>query len=111
VQGTTIPLAARALRVEASTVEDRSPAEAHLAARGESAIVTLEVGKGAVSAGRSIVELDWPRESLILVIYRGNEFFVPNGASVLQPGDRLIVLTTRDSIEELQRSVAQSAVG
>ena len=109
VQGTTIPLAARALRVEASTVQDRSPTEAHLAGRGESAIVTLEVEPGAVSAGRSIVELDWPRESLILVIYRGNEFFVPNGASVLEPGDRLIVLTTRHSIEELQRSVAQSA--
>jgi Trk K+ transport system NAD-binding subunit len=48
------------------------------------------------------VELQgWPRDALILVLYRGTDFFVPHGSTELRPGDRLIVLANRATIERL----------
>ncbi len=108
LQGTTIPFVARCLRVDSPEIVDRSPAVAHLAGRGESSLVTLEVGRGSKAAGRRVVELDWPRESLILVVYRGSDFFVPSGATELACDDRLIVLTSKDSVDTLRESVERT---
>jgi cell volume regulation protein A len=105
LQGTTIALAARVLGLDAAQVTEFSPAEAHLAGRGESAVITAEIAQGAFAAGKRVVELDWPREALILVIYRGVEFFVPNGATELHAGDRLIVLTPKTSVEAVEKSL------
>lgn len=105
LQGTTIPLVARFLRVEDAGPAEHPQVEAHLAGRGESAVVTLEVAKGARAAHRRVVELGWPLDSLILVVYRGNEFFVPNGATEIEPNDRLIVLTTKNDVDALRASV------
>lgn len=105
LQGTTIPLAARWLGLDDSETIEWSPAVAHLAGRGESSLVTLEVSAGSYSAGKRVVELAWPREALILVIYRGSEFFVPNGATEVQPGDRLIVLTSKSTVDQISATV------
>lgn len=105
LQGTTIPLVARALSVEDAGVTDESHVEAHLAGRGESAVVTLEVAPGSRAAHRRVVELAWPLETLILVVYRGNDFFVPSGATEIEPNDRLIVLTTKASVDALRAAV------
>jgi cell volume regulation protein A len=103
LQGTTIPLIARWLKVEAPVTTDWSPSVAHLSGRGESSIVTVAVTDRSRAAGHRIVELDeWPREALILVLYRGDEFFVPNGGTVLQRNDRLIVLTSKTTVDPVR---------
>ncbi|HVS31757.1 MAG TPA: potassium/proton antiporter [Thermoanaerobaculia bacterium] len=109
LQGTTIAMVARWLGLDTAVVEDYSPAVAHLAGRGESAMITLEVPKGSRAAGKRVVELGWPRQALILVIYRGNEFFVPNGATMLAGGDRLIVLTSTGSVDQLRSTLEPQA--
>lgn len=105
LQGTTIAFAARVLGLDTGTVPEHSPSEAHLAGRGESAVITTEVKEGSFAAGKRVVELDWPREALILVIYRGLEFFVPNGATELLAGDRLIVLTPKAAVDAVEQSL------
>lgn len=105
LQGTTIAFAARVLGLDTGKAPEHSPSDAHLAGRGESAVITTEVKEGSFAAGKRVVELDWPREALILVIYRGLEFFVPNGATELQEGDRLIVLTPKTSVEAVEQSL------
>ncbi|HSP16031.1 MAG TPA: TrkA C-terminal domain-containing protein [Thermoanaerobaculia bacterium] len=77
---------------------------ARLASRGESSLITLEVAKQSAADGHRIVELDdWPRDALILVLYRGDEFFVPNGGTRLEAGDRLIVLANKATVDDLSR--------
>ncbi|MEA2488583.1 MAG: potassium/hydrogen antiporter [Acidobacteriota bacterium] len=111
VQGTTMPLVARWLRLDAATIPDPSPSDVTLPTRAESSLVTLEVSPLSAAAGHRLVELrDWPREALILVLYRGNEFFVPNGATMLTPGDRLIVLTSRTTLDAI-RGITEGAAG
>ncbi|MGZ4779504.1 MAG: potassium/proton antiporter, partial [Thermoanaerobaculia bacterium] len=103
LQGTTIPLVARLLKVEAPAETEWSPSVAHLSGRGDSSIVTVEVKERAPAAGHRIVDLErWPREALILVLYRGAEFFVPNGGTPLQRDDRLIVLTSKSTVDTVR---------
>src|SRR4029078_10577399 len=59
LQGTTIPLVARWLNVEAPAEAEWSPSVAHLSGRGDSSIVTVEVTDRAAAAGHRILE---PRE-------------------------------------------------
>jgi cell volume regulation protein A len=109
LQGTTIPFVARLLRLDVPSVADRSPSEEYLAQRSESSLVTLAVAADGKAAGRRVVDLrGWPREAMILVLHRGNEFFVPNGATELLPGDRVIVLTSRATIDTIRSIVEPS---
>jgi cell volume regulation protein A len=104
LQGTTIAPVARWLGLDEARGSDAAGG-VHLAGRGDSALVTLEVARGSFADGRRVFELNWPRETLILVLYRGTEFFVPNGATALAAGDRLIVITSRPTVDDLQQSV------
>jgi cell volume regulation protein A len=110
LQGTTIPFVARLLRLDKPAVADRSPSQENLASREESALVTLEVAAQSRAARRRLVEIHrWPREALILVLYRGSEFFVPNGSTELLPDDRLIVLTSKATIDTIRELVESEA--
>ncbi|HKO00719.1 MAG TPA: potassium/proton antiporter, partial [Thermoanaerobaculia bacterium] len=102
VQGTTIPAVARLLGFEG---EQRPLPEARLTGRAESTLVTLEVDRASRAANHRVVDLDWPRDALILVLYRGDDFSVPNGATEIAAGDRLIVLAPKSAEATLRASV------
>ncbi|HUP44824.1 MAG TPA: potassium/proton antiporter [Thermoanaerobaculia bacterium] len=111
VQGSTLPLVARWLHLDVANVPDVAPFQPALGSRSESALVTLEVVKGSAADGRRLVELpDWPREAFILVIYRGSEFFVPSGGTLVEPGDRLIVLTSKDTVDRARAITERATV-
>jgi len=103
VQGTTIPAVARLLGFEGE--QQRPMPEARLTGRAESTLVTLEVDRASCAANRRVVDLDWPRDALILVLYRGDDFSVPNGATEIAAGDRLIVLAPKSAEAMLRASV------
>lgn len=100
LQGSSIPLVARWLGVAAQT---RSVDDDHLPSRGEGELITIEVASGSPAEGRQIVELGLPTETLLLLTYRGDEFFAPNGSTIIRPGDKLIVLTNVRSVDETRR--------
>ncbi len=54
-------------------------------------------------AGKTLLELQRagpPRDSLIALIYRGQQAIIPHGAEVLTPGDHIYVMATRENLEE-----------
>lgn len=103
LQGSTIAPVARWLGVEVESEEDWSAAAAHIGGRGDSSIVTVEVSPKSRACGHRVVDLDgWPRDALILVLYRGKDFFVPNGGTALNAHDRLIVLTSKDTVDGMR---------
>jgi cell volume regulation protein A len=101
VQGTTIVPVARLLRV----VESSPPLDSPLPIRRDSEIVTLEVAPHAVVVGKKIVHLDLPEDTLILLVHRTGGFLVPNGATRIESGDKLIVFTSRSSIEFVRKII------
>ena len=96
LQGTTIAPVARWLGV---VQEEPSDAE-RLARRGESDLVTIEAGSAV--AGRRIVELDLPPGTMIMLVYRSGGYFVPEGATHVEDGDRLVLFTSKQTIDEVR---------
>lgn len=107
-QGTTIPLAARLLKVDAPLPTRPAYPIEYSGGRGLSdAFVELEVPPGSLADGKPIVALDLPDELLVILIARGDEFMIPSGGSRLEAGDRLLVLSDPNA---LQQSLAHTGM-
>ena len=99
LQGTSIPLLAKWLRLEGPAIEKSiSPLELEPIAGVESQLVDVEVPIESPVIGKRIVEAGLPKGALIVLIGRGEEFIVPNGGTVLGSGDRLSVLADKASL-------------
>ena len=93
IQGTTLPLVARWLRVDAELEEPvGKPLLYHPSTTGRTDLTEIVVPPGSALAGKRIVELGFPLEVLFVLIYRGNEHVVPRGSTRLEPGDAVQVL-------------------
>lgn len=55
-------------------------------------IVEVEVGEGAIAAGRRVAEIAMPEGSLIISVLRGGAGFVPKGDTVIETGDEVLVV-------------------
>lgn len=71
------------------------------------AIVEIPVELGSKVDGRKIKEITWPQGILIIGLNRGKKEFVPNGNTKLLHGDYLVVLSSEQSYEEMNRSLVQ----
>jgi trk system potassium uptake protein TrkA len=74
--------------------------------RGKAAEV-LEAEALATSAivGTPLKDLQFPKPALFLVIFRGNEVIIPSGDTVIEPGDRLLILSTRAVIPLVEQAL------
>lgn len=103
LQGWSIPVAARLLHVDAPFhLKRRSPLEFASVEGVDTDLVDLTVPFGSSVAGKSIVELGLPRDSLIVLITRDENFVVPSGGTVLQEGDTVLVLITKNNLPEVR---------
>ncbi|HKR62261.1 MAG TPA: potassium/proton antiporter [Thermoanaerobaculia bacterium] len=100
LQGSTIPAVARWLRLSGDAPSDEG------AMRRESDLLTIDLQRGAPAIGRQLVELALPSDTLVLLVYRGNEFFPTTGATTFVEGDRLMVFTSKKSVGDA-RAVLQ----
>ncbi|SFG02026.1 potassium/proton antiporter [Pontibacter chinhatensis] len=101
LQGTTLKVVAEWLGL---SEEDNAPKRLQLGEElgynAKNELVELQLGPGASGVGKSLVQLQMPRNSLIVLIDRGGKFVTPNGATVLEPYDKLMVMI--DNEEELK---------
>ena len=99
VQGTTLTQMARKLNLDTPREEERSlehfdmdlPEEIQSSAR------EVEVTEKILANGNTLRELNIPPKTLIIMVRRGEDFFVPTGASELQLGDQLLVIRDKDA--------------
>lgn len=106
LQGTTIPLVARCLGVDAPDQSRAvSPLEYVPGTGFKSELKELVIPHGSPVAGKAIVELGLPAEFLIVLIARNNTYQLPNGGTCLAPGDILLVLSERDAFQHVQSQV------
>ena len=57
------------------------------------------VGAGSEAAGKALKDLKLPRESLVCAVVRGEEAYIPNGATVLQARDRIILFVKSELVK------------
>lgn len=103
LQGTTIPLVARWLKVDAPAMPKRMyPIEYTPMGGLKSELKELPILLDSSIVGKAIVELGLPNGFLIILIARGNDFLLPGGGTVLQGGDILLVLSDKKSFDKVR---------
>jgi cell volume regulation protein A len=110
-QGTTLPLVARVLRLTGgSRVEEIEVDAAPLDTLGAD-LLQMTVPDGSKLHGVYVRELRLPDGSGLSLVVRDGASFTPGGASRIQEGDQLLVVTTetaRAAAEQRLRSVDRS---
>jgi chloride channel protein, CIC family len=68
--------------------------------------VELVLDTDAPAVGRTVAEIRWPERTVVTSIRRGGQVVVPQGTTMLEAGDELVVLTGRG--EDLTRALEQA---
>ncbi len=55
--------------------------------------------------GKPIKDLDLPKGALILCFQRGEDVIIPTGLTVIEPNDRLLIISTRKNIPEIENAL------
>ena len=63
----------------------------------------VEVTPELLVNGNTPRELDIPPHTLIVMVRRGEDFFIPTGTSELQKGDQLLVISDQDANEAYEQ--------
>lgn len=65
-------------------------------------LVDFYIFEGSKNIGRTIVELGLPRDSLVVLINRNENFIVPSGGSIVEKGDILLTLVTNETLPRVK---------
>jgi cell volume regulation protein A len=102
-QGTSIPLVARRLRLDAPLRPQRVfPLEYNPVGGHRGTLKELTVPADSPAVGKPLVALGLPAEFLVVLIARGDEYLVPGGSSTLAAGDVLLVLAEEQAISQAE---------
>ena len=101
VQGTRVGAMARWLGLVGKS-EEKEIFNVALPDEIKSAMSEIELTDEALSGGNKLMNLSLPDNTLVVMVKRGEQYFVPKGHTHLQSGDRLLVISDND--EELRKS-------
>jgi potassium/hydrogen antiporter len=104
IQGTTIPVVARLFGVDAPADPVRPfDIEAVMGGPSGHRLHELPVPAGSPAVGTTVVELNLPPGVLIVLVARGDDNLVPQGRTVIEAGDRLLVLAEGENLQAVRR--------
>lgn len=69
--------------------------------RGRYSLVEEKIAAGSSAVGRTIVELNLPKECVIVAIIRRGRLILPHGDTVLQTSDEVLALTSAEQVQRL----------
>ena len=97
-QGTSLSSMAKKLHVATAPVKLKKLVhfDIELPEEIQSSATEIEVKWDMIVEGNHLREIHLPPQTLVIMVRRGEDFFVPTGQSELQEGDQLLVLTDND---------------
>jgi cell volume regulation protein A len=103
LQGWSIPVVAKFLHLDAPIEQKRRyPIEFAPVEGVDTELVDIIVPYGSAVAGKSIVELHLPEDSLLVLISRDDNFIVPSGGTVLLEGDTALILVNKGNLSTIR---------
>ncbi len=104
IQGSTLSSVGSYLKL-AGDARNRSIGELELINLGktETEIVEVTLGEDSPITGRELNDIDFPKDTIIVTIARGDEVITPTGNSVMQAFDTVYVLTKKDERKEVRK--------
>jgi cell volume regulation protein A len=110
LQGPTLSVVARRLRLTRSDVPRELTIEAAPLDRLDAELLTLAVPPGSRLHGVTVFELRLPSPTVVSLIIRDEQAFVPNRETTLVQGDELLIVTTtpvREATERRLRAISR----
>ncbi|NTV52410.1 MAG: potassium/proton antiporter [Candidatus Firestonebacteria bacterium] len=108
IQGTTFPWVARRLKVDAPlNAKGAFPIELDEVEGIDADIVDVLVPYSAEVVGKRIFEIGIPKDCLVVLISKGEGFVIPNGTTVLEGGEVLLVLANKKDLAALQAIIGR----
>ena len=108
IQGTTVSGAARMLGLAHLAQEKPNECDMELSEDIKSIVAEASVMPDLLTEGDRLQDLHFPQNTLVIMIKRYENYFVPNGHTRLLPGDKLLLLS--DNEEELRHTLAQLGI-
>ncbi len=102
-QGTSIPFVAKLLKMQEPFKQKfRFPIEYTPMGNLKSELIELHIPGKYPATGKPIIELNLPKEVLIVLIQRQGNIIIPKGSTHLHANDTMLVLAEKAQLEKLQ---------
>jgi potassium/hydrogen antiporter len=110
VQGTSIGWVAQWLNLNepTPTVHPR-PLEFVPEVTVDSELVEIPVQAGSPLEGRAIVQAGLPPGALVVLVRRHGDTVIPNGGTVIEAGDQLLILANEEAVASVRQQVTTSS--
>ncbi len=109
LQGWTLPFAARILKVTVPPDPiHKSPLKFAPRENSDTELMEFMLPFGSKAIGRAVVGLKLPDDALVVLICRGDRFFVPGGGTVLEENDVIQVLVGKSGMPKVREIFSQS---
>ena len=111
LQGTSLSLMAKWLHVSVpEKVKRKFPLDIEIKDDVSTELFELDVMPNSKAVGKPVVELQLPRNALIVLIHRDGKYLTAKGDTVIQGGDHLLVMAdNRQTIERVYETFDLSA--
>jgi len=103
LQGWSLIYVAKLLKLDTPLIKKpRSPMEFESPQSDQNDLYDFYITENSRVAGMSIVEIGMPKDSLIVLINRNEQYVVPSGGTIIEPGDIVLVLTNKKIIDSVR---------
>lgn len=103
VQGTTLPIVARWLHVALpQKAKPMTEIDQFLSDIPKNAMREIKIAPDCFAVNKQIVDLGFPKNAIIAMIKRDDNFLTPNGSTVIKENDTLVILS--DNQEGLDKA-------
>lgn len=107
LQGTTLTWVAQRLGVrQALPQKTEYPITYTPTGHSQNAMTEVLVRAGSEAAGKRIMDLKLPPDTLVILINRGGEFLIPKGPTELMIGDKVLVLAGGEDLQQVQHKLS-----
>jgi cell volume regulation protein A len=104
LQGWSLTPVAKLLKLaEPLKKQIRSPIEFESRQGDENDIYDFFITEKSGAVNKTIIELGMPKESLIVLINRSEQYIVPTGGTLVETGDIVLVLTNKRIIDQVRK--------
>lgn len=85
------------------TIIPKAPAELDGILKENNDLLDFIVPVNSLITGKTLTELDLPPETLITVIFRNDDYFIPSGSTIIEEGDTFLMLVNKQNAGEVKK--------
>ncbi len=108
IQGTTVAFSANWLGLASAENSNATNFGVELSDEIKSTMSEIEVTAQMLEGGNRLLDIVFPDNTLVVMVKRGGDYFVPKGKTVLEEKDKVLVIS--DSPEELAKVYSKFGV-